>query len=263
MIADALKYLRDLAAESMEPRPLSIPGSDREKRYVINGSVHQFPFDPAPRDHKPGSLDDLIRLANRFDNEATPDGEDDAFLPVVWYDAEEVVLVIDDQDHRIERATLSLEYSDVFLTLMKLRADRTWFEQKPFVRLLRIDLAGTLEPVALLDRVRKLRWENTQATHGTVTRNSESLGREINSRVDAADPIPEEVVLMVPVYKTVGETDRLPLRCTVDTDPALGRLQLLPLPDEIERVLSLATADIGARLSRGLNDSIPCYLGKP
>lgn len=283
MIAEALKYLTDLTARSLEPIPL--PGNAHIKRVAIGGQVHSFDLEPEPRDHRAGSLDDLIRLANRFDAEPAPGDDEsppaasgagmpavwhtttatdgDSYLPVVWYDPESVVLVIDDEGHRIERATLKLEPSDVFTLLRKIRAEKPWYEQKPFVRLLRIDLAGTLDPVVLLEKVRKLRWENSSATTGAVGRQAESLGREINNRVDSAEPIPEEVVLQVPVYRTPGETRRWPLRCTVDADPALGRLQLLPLPDEIERVLALATEDIGARLREGLNDSIPCYLGRP
>lgn len=260
MIAEALQFLADLKSKSLAPQEL--PGDARISRRVIDGTVHEWFVRPEPREHEPACLADLIRLAVRFAADDT--GSDgNPYVPVVWYDELGVVLVMDDAGHRIETATLTLAESDVFARLAELRRTREWFEQKAFVRLLRVELAGTLEPVALLERVRKLRWENGVTTSGHVTRQQESLGREIQAKVSAEGELPEEVTLLVPVYKTPGEMGRQPLRCTVDADPALGRLQLLPLPDEIERVRALAVASIGKRLAEGLPETVPCYHGRP
>lgn len=262
MLAEGFKFLCDLARASAEPLPL--PGDAWTERRLVNGKVQEFARLPMPRDHNPGCLDDLIRLAVRFVGGTASDPTGDSLTPVVWYDQGTVIAVLDDMSHRIEAATLTLERSDVFALLCRLRANprEAWLEQKPFVRLLRVELAGTLDPFLLLEPVRSMRWESTATTSGTVGRQQESLGREIASRVATEKDLPDEVVLQVPVFKTPGETARWPMRCSVDTDPALCKIQLLPFPDEIERVFDLAVGSIGSRLGQGLGE-IPCYRGKP
>lgn len=260
MLAEALEFLTDLAEKAQAPVRVD-PADPRAIHYAIGGRVVTLPVPPSSREHKPATLDDLIALASRSEDEGG-NAEGDG-TPVVWYDEDAVVVVFDDACHRVETATLTLQYSDAFARLMALRAERPWFEPKPFIRLLRVDLAGTLAPGELLERVRRVRFENGQTTTVESARVRESLGREIVSKVDAAGEIPEEVTLSVPVFKTPGEGERHPCRCAVEVDPALGRLQLLPLPDEIERVTGLAVASIGDRLRAGLPESVPCYRGAP
>lgn len=258
MIREALEYLTGLATKAASP--VKIDSDPRRLRYVIDGNVVEYDAPPKPRRHEASSLEDLISLAKRFAETVEVDGGEHA---AVWYDEGNVVLVIDDAGHRIETATLELLNSDAFVTARNLRDSPRWLEPKPFIRLLRIDLARTLEPAELLDRVRRVKFEAGQATTADVQRNRESLGREITSKVDTVAELPEEVTLLVPVYKTQGETDRLPLRCAVEVDPARGAFQLLPLPDEIERVQHLAVASIRDRLSELLPEAVPFYFGRP
>jgi hypothetical protein len=262
MLAEGFKFLTDLARRSSEPQLL--PSDPWTERRLIDGQVQAFAHQPEPRDHEPGCLDDLIRLAVRFEGAVGSSTEGESLSPVVWYDRGAVVVVLDDAGDRLEAATLTLEHSDVFQLLCRLRASprEAWLEQKPFVRLLRVELAGTLDPFMLLDPVRTMRWESTATTSGTVGRQQESLGREIASKVRTEQDLPEDVVLQVPVFKTPGETARWPMRCSVDADPALCKIQLLPLPDEVERVIDLALMSIRDRLVQGLGE-IPCYRGKP
>lgn len=266
MLAEAMKFLTELAAKAQAPVQVAIPDW-RAIWYAAGGQHSSIPLPVQPRDHNPATLDDLIALATRFVGDS--DGPlhvgdlDEPSTPVVWYGEDAVVLVIDDAGYRVETATLHMQYSDAFARLMSLRAERTWFEPKPFVRLLRVDLAGTLAPGELLERVRSIRFEAGSVTTTESARTRESLGREIRSKVDAAGEIPEEVTLSVPVFKNPGETDRYPCRCAVEVDPAMGRLQLLPLPDEIERTARLAVTSIGGRLRAGLPESVPCYRGTP
>lgn len=257
MLKEALEYLAGLGRANAAP--VKIDENSRQARYAINGRIETLDRVPNDRDHEPADLAALIALATRFVDQPPDDGP---VTPVVWYDHQAVTLVLDDAGHRVETATLSLEESDVFKVIRSLREQKRWLEQKPFIRLLRIDLARTLDPVMLLDKVRRVKFDNGVATTGEITRNRESLGREITSKVEAGGEIPEEVTLSVPVYKTQGETDRYPLRCTVEVDPAQGAFQLLPLPDEIERVVQMAVASIADRLA-ALPESVPSYYGKP
>ncbi len=255
MIADAIKYIATLAAEAA--KPIEIAGLDpRVKTFAVNGKIESRAIEPSPRNHSVDQIEDIIRLANRFDGE-------EGCSPVVWYDEDAVVLVIDDAENRLDQARFDLKTSNVFDKIRELREDKTYYSQKDFVRLLRIELAGTLQPGILLDRVRKIRWETTDARTGEVTRNRESLGREINAKVDSTADIPEEVVLEAPVYSSRGERALYGFHCSVEVEPLNQTFRLMPLPDEIERVQQLAVQSIGERLAESLNEGIPAYYGNP
>lgn len=263
MIAEAIKALAELATKSAAPQKIE-SGDPRKIIYVVNGEYHELATVSNPRDHKAGSLDDLIAVANRF-------AELGPGLPVVWYDSDAVVLVLDDmtgdsaEGHRLEKVTLPLVVSDVFARLVALRANppAAWMEQKPFERLLRVELSGTLEPGVLLNQVRRIVWTNSSKATVAVGRQAESLGREISSKADTdGKDLPEVVRLMAPVYKTAGERERLAINCSVEIEPAECKLQLLPLPDELERVRQVAIASIGERLAAGLT-GVPAYYGRP
>lgn len=256
MLAEAIAALVDLAGKAAAPQKVEQP-DPRKLVYSTGGGVQVVDLPPPPRNHKPGTLAEVIALANRFAEEGAK--------PVVWYDRDQVVLVIDDDAHRLERARLALECSDVFARLIDLRQTKPWLDQKAALRLVRIELAGTLPPVALLDRLRRVKIENGQAVTSQVRHGQESMGRQINAAVSGEGELPEAVTLDAPVSKTPGEADfRYPLACSVEIQPdRLEFFRLLPLPDELERVAALALASIGERLREGLDEAIPCYQGQP
>jgi hypothetical protein len=262
MISEALAFIAGLATKA--EHPVKLESSPRTLRYAIGGTISEHDKAPEPRRHVVDTLEQIISLANRFRDEAAAEGDDTDLSPVVWYDAEQVVLVIDDAGHRLETARLTLATSDVFYRLNSLDEDRQTFNHKQFMRLLRVDLAGTLAPSVLLEKLKNLRIENGQVASSRIGRADESMGRTINAKVASeAGEIPEVVTLGVPVYSTPGETERLGISCAVEIDPGMGTFELIPLPDEIERVRQIAVESIGERLKAGLHDGIPCYQGKP
>lgn len=255
MIKDALEYLMGLTAKSAAPQ---VVYEDESERHVLaNGDVLDFAKPIPPRKHTAGTLDDLIVLANRF-------VEDDV-APVVWYDESAVVLVIDDAGRRLDLVTLPLVFSDTFAVMRTLRTSResAWKSQPDFLRLVRIELAGTIEDSLLLDRARKLKIGQTTETK--IDKRSESMGHEIRSLAGKDDEVPDDVLLTMPVYKTAGEAGRLVhVHCTVEVDvtrPAPFRL--VPMPNEVERCVDVAMGDIAGRLGEGLNKDVPAYRGKP
>jgi hypothetical protein len=253
MLTEALQYLEKLVRAAVEPR--EIFSTPRLKVFLVDGNEIDVDIPVPSRNHRVRSLDGLIALANRF--------HDASDTPVVWYSEDYVQLILDDSGHRASMVLLNLEYSDAFRTVLGLRSPQQWYDQKSFIRLLRVSLAGTLDAVHLLDIVRRLRFENGTVTSGTVTRQQESLGREITAKVSAEKEIPDFVTLEIPVYKVAGLTERLPLRCHVEVDPARGAFQLIPFPDEIERVQQMAIVGIAERLGRDLEEGIPAYYGSP
>jgi hypothetical protein len=256
MLADALKFLKDLAVLAAAPQRLDLK-DPRAAHFAVGGHAARIDLAKPPRDHEVDTLDDLVALANRFG--------DLGGGVVVWYDHEAVVLVIDDEGHRAETATLGFRPSDVFHRLVGLRKDPrgAWMNPKDFVRLLRIDLAGALPPVALLNTVRKVKFENGVTVRAETQRQRESLGKEITSAVSAEAELPEQVTVNAAVWKTPGESAfEYPVRCSVEVEPAEGLFRLLPLPDEVERVLERAVRCVGERLSQHLTDGVPAYYGR-
>jgi hypothetical protein len=249
VIKEALEYFAGNVIQAAEPKDL--PSTLRTVRRLIQGEVVEWPIPDPPRQHRPATLDEIIALATRFASSK----------PVVWYDHERVVLVIDDADQRIETATLALEVSDTFAVVQMLRREKPWYAQPDFVRLLRVDLAGTLDPAVLLNRVRKL--VIGQKTTTEVNRRGESFGHEINALAGANTEPPDEVDLCLPVFKTPGEQTPVYVACTVDVEVAQPKpFRLVPKPDEVERVLQVAVGAIGERLRAGLPEGVACYHGR-
>jgi len=260
MIREALEFIADLKAASISPRPIDT-GSSENLVFLVPSSdgdldEHRIARAIPPRRHEVGDLATIVKLANRF-----ADKDEDNSSPVVWINENMISLVIDDNEHRVNTATLVLEYADVFRCLQKLVGyPGVWTEQKAFIRLLRVDLAGTLPPGILLDRVRKLKFEAGQVTTQIATKDRESLGRQIHAAVSGEGEIPEEVTIEAPVFRGF---DRRSIICSVDIDPARGLLQIVPLPDELDRVTRLTLANIQKTIGAMVPESVPVYLGKP
>lgn len=265
MFQEALKWLEVQVQAASNPKPIPVP-DPRSVRYSANGKIEMIELPLPPRKHEVGTLDEIIALAARFAADGASDTDGDIPTPVAWYDAEKVVLVLDDGGFRLDTATLTLVESDVFEQVRRLAEKPQWMSQKDFIRLLRVELAGTLNPELLLNIVRKCKFEQGATTDGHVQHAKESIGRAIRAEVaTSGGQIPEGVFLQVPVYSTPGETDRYPLGCAVEVEPEQisAPFRLVPLPDEIEHVSTAAVVSIGKRLKAGLPKGVGCYFGSP
>jgi rhodanese-related sulfurtransferase len=257
MLEEALTYVAELGRKSAAPQRLDIKDPRHAVFALGGGAIQTIDLPVPPRAHAVKQLADIVELADRFDAAGRK--------VAVWYDECAVVLVIDDDGHRVETATLTLVESDVFKVVRLLTGGTkaASFDHKAFVRLLRIDLAGALAPSELLEVVRRVKFEAGSVVNSDVRRSRESLGREITAAVSAEAEIPDDVTLSAPVYKTFGEESEYPVRCTVEVDAMAGSFRLIPFPDEIERVQHLAVASIAERLAAGLPEGVPHYYGKP
>jgi hypothetical protein len=253
MIKEALEFL---ASQARLAADVNVLDNIKDPRAAHMSDSYGKPFTVAqpkpPRKHVIESLVDLIQLANRFAQNCEV---------VTWYNESCVTVVLDDDGHRIERATFTLNESELFQRVRELKKQR--FDIKAFVRLLKVELVGTLDPHMLLNIVRSLKFENGIVVKAKLDRQSESMGREIVSAVSGDKDIPEFATLQLPVYRNLGERERFALICSVEVDPSEGRFALIPFPDEIERVQQMAVQSIHARLEGGLLDTAPCYYGSP
>lgn len=248
MIAEALQYISSQANEAKAA--VKVHDSAARAIYLRGDEIVNVDKPYPSRKHTVDSLASLVELANRFAGD----------LPSIWVDSKAAVLVVNDEEHRDDTVEGKFAFADVFEVIQGLAKNKPWLEQKPFIRMLRIELAGTLPPGILLDRVRKLRFEQGAVVNSEVGRNRESMGRDIIAKIDASADLPDTVTLEAPVFK-LGP--RYAIECAVDTDPARGLLQLIPLPDEIERVVDRAVADVIDGIRESLEDGVRLYHGAP
>jgi hypothetical protein len=258
MLSDALKFFVGLVQDADTARPIPVPSDPRFARIQFGGKVESIPLSPTPREHTSDDVRTLIEFAN--DRNRT---EADASL-IVWVGDERVVLILDDDGHRIERFTVELQTTHEADTVADLASALDWRDQRSFLRLLRYDLAGVLDSPALVEAVRSVRFENGTTVTAEKQRDRESLGKSIASKVQsAAGEIPDEVGLTLRVWRNPGLDERFALRCAVEVDPALGRFALQPFPGELDRVVNLALGDLAATIRDQLDNSIPLYRGEP
>lgn len=249
MIKDALALLGDYAVEANKSETVFENRSSKSIRYA-DGTIQEFRKDFPDRRHTVGTLVDLIALANRF--------KDEGETPVVWYGPKAVLLVINDSGYRNDTAMLALSESTLFRSIKALDP-RSWYDAKAFVRLLRVDLFGALDPATLLAAVKKVKFESGSKTTAENSRVKESLGREISAQVSAASELPEYVTLTTPAYTTPGVETSVGIRAAVEVDPHKEQFQLVVLPDEVSLAYEAVMSAVADKLRGSLKDGIPCY----
>ena len=244
-LKEALELIQETAQQAQAAQLIDI-ADVRMAHYQIGSEVKDFEIPPMPRDHAVNSLQDMIAYV--AENKSA----------VVWHGTDGVIAILDDLDRR-DRVTFALAFSQRMETLRKLAKEKPTFDQTKFIRLLRIDLG--LDNTAVVAKFRKLDWENGDKARGDVKHGDARLSREVIAKVEGIDQLPEEIRVPVPVYRQAGEREEYEVLCAVEIDARNQTFQLLPLPDEIERVIDLHQADIRSRLDADL--TCPVYYGRP
>ena len=246
---ETLELIQSTAQKAQTASMLKLPGDGRKAIVQIGGELREFDFPPDCRAHVVDTLEDLIAFATR---------EDSAQGAMVWYGVSAVVLILDDSDRR-DRVTLPLEFSREFAALAKLEKEPVLFDQRGFVRFLRVTM-GAAEPV--IAPWRRLDWKTTIDAAGEASHVKDRLGREVTAQVQGTAALPDSILFSVPVYRTPGERQTHEVKCFVELDCANARIGLVPAPSELDLIQERALADIRRRLDEGLNDT-PVYRGRP
>lgn len=259
MIEPALKYLASLAQEST--KATLIDETAISQTYLSNGRTFSTTKAARPINHWFDSIESLARFIGQ---ESTEDGD-----AAVFVNSDHVRLCLDMSGHRANIASIDLNRDPRFAILEAYGSvGSDWLDQKTFVRLLRIGLAGTLPPVALLEKVRRVKFSTEGAVSGVVARDRESMGREVASRVETTEgEIPEEVGLVVPVFVPLVDF-RLPpqpIACAVEVDSARGMFRLVPLPNEVARAVRASLValrdEVAKQVETTSGGTVPTYLG--
>lgn len=256
MLKEMMEYLHERAEAYSRPREIEL-NDPRRYFFSAGSSIQVYERQYPVRSHIVHHIDSLVALAIRFADRK----------PAIWVSPSHVVLVIDDQTHRLETAVMQLDRTDPFIRLAKLNESVTWMSLRDFVNLLRVDLVNTMESSILLDRVRRLKFDCGQVVSAESIKHRESIGKTVVNKVSADVEIPDEVQLTLPVFYN---TQAIQIVCSIDIDPTRAVLALKPFPDQINLALRSAVAQIAANINKVVNDRldegvqpVPVYIGKP
>ena len=248
MLQEALELIQQTAVKAAGAEIIPIDNDGRMEAVSIGGEIREIAVSPPLRKHIVHTLDDIINYVKTGSNHD----------PVVWHGENAVTLILDDGDRR-DRVTLPLTKSGKFETMAKLAKEQPWLDQKSFIRLLRFDLG--LDNLKVVAPFRRLQWETGAKVDSQVNRGDAKIGKSIVEKVEGVDQLPDEIDVPTPVYSESGEREEYLVRCGIEIDAANQRFQLVPLPDELARIVDLAHASIRRRLESSLQ--CPIYYGNP
>lgn len=200
---------------------------------------------PAPRNHRLHDLDAVIAFCRRWGTERT----------VIWLGEKAVVVHVDDATRR-DRATLPLRFTSTFETIRKLSTSGQSKKllQPDFVRLLRIDLAGThLSHPNLIQKFRNVRASANTATSGQIEHGSEAFSREATAKVTGADLLPEQVTLNTAVY-LASLTHTVDITCEIEIDASAPAFAMTPTGDQIEKAIADTLAAFADEMQERLDN---------
>jgi hypothetical protein len=252
LIAEGLEKLREYWEAGAKPIPMDNVGLG-ERSYVLGGNVVQLP--KPLRRRLAGSLADLMAAVKR---ETGTESIDPFASPEIWISGCGVRALIDGTDSR-EWIDFRLSYSQAWAKLRAWANGPTMLEQKQFVR----ELVHTFDcDSALVAPWRKLDFLNQIKTSGEVSHGRDRLGRQINSEAAGIEPLPETIVISVPVFAERGERDEYTVVCRVEIDASANRVGLMPKAIELAAIEESHLEAIANQLREGLGESVPVYLGQ-
>lgn len=242
-----LEQIRQLAVNAAMPKIIPIPGDERTVIIATDGGVEYRDIPPPVIAHTVGTLEDLIAFAKA----GTPDKSS------IWHDEDGVVLLLDESDRR-DFVKLPFEYSKEFALMVQLEATDSFMTQAAFVRMLRIKLR--VDP-SIVNVFRTIDFKRLDGSKGDIQHGKESLGRSVEAAVQGTVAIPEELVIGLPLYETLGERQNYSVRCAVEVDAQQGTFKLTPFAGETAHVLQEHQGNIHRRLLEHFDVNV--YYGSP
>ena len=117
----------------------------------------------------------------------------------------------------------------------------------------------------LIDSLRQVKFEAATKTEGNVGRGKSSIGKDVKAEATFLDAIPEQVNLSVPLFENSFLSNAYDVMCALEIYEDEQRLQLFPLPGEIEKAFAAAEADLSSTMLAllGKDSTVPVYYGSP
>ncbi len=252
MIAkDAVELIQGTAVKAASASVLLIPGDDSRAVLVSNGTKEFIDLPPKRRDHEAHDLDSLCRFVD--------DHLDDEQWSAVWHNDSAVTAVVNDDDRR-DVMTFGLQKSKAFTAIGILQ--QRFLTQAELVRLLRVDLAGCVDPL-LVTTIRTLNFRRNDATNADLQHQKQSLGRAVEASVSGASDLPETFDIKCEIYGNV-ETGIQTFPIVLEVNFEQQNFKLTPMGDCLTKNLQAAQNAIAEEIDERLGEKrVFVYFGAP
>lgn len=254
MLKEAIQEITGAAVKAAGPQTKEI---DPTKTYAVtlpDGTVKFIGNDVPWRNHKAKDLETVAAFADKFTSGA------------VWVSREKIVFLTDDDDRR-QRLTVDMIHSDEIKHLAERQKAKPRQSQRDILFALRTIFTQDALPgfPNLIDALRKVSFEANAKSDSEIQRGKSSVGKAVKAEASFPEPIPEMIVLSVPIFENSFACKRFPVRCAVEIYEAEATIQLFPLPGEIEAAYAAAEADLCASIGDllGKDSKVPVYYGSP
>ena len=253
MLKEALQEITGAAVKAAGPQAKEI---DATKTYAIlepDGTVG-FIGDRVPyRQHKAADLETIAAFADLFEKAA------------IWVSRSGIVLLTDNDDRR-DRVSIDMIHSAEILKLHDL-LKAPLLDQRATLFMLRTVFTQDALPQfpKLIEVLRAVKFTAGASAEGNVQRGKSSVGKSVTAEATFLDQVPEQITLSVPIFANAFATQRHDVRCALEIYEAEMKLQLFPLPGEVEGACAAAEAYLcGAiRDLLGKGSLIPVFYGSP
>lgn len=256
MILDAINRLVQLGQETQKAQFVAKPG-DPHATLVIRGDnpIEEIAHEKTPLDVQVRDMGSLFRFLGSHLISAGYE---------VWFDTDQIVIILDADDRRLNRVSLNLYQHPVFMKLAKTLVTDCPKKFKLWVK----TIAGTCayDPPNLLDMMAEIRFSRTDEQTHIMHTNSDTMGREIRNAVSGLSQIPEVVSFSFLPFPALEEQfqEEVTVPCTLWVDPAERQIHLFPFDGALQEAERLAVRRLMDRaIERYDLEEDDVYFGSP
>lgn len=220
----------------------------RTRRVEHQGEIKEFEIDPPARRHEVFTMDGIKQAAEKWGGTGG----------VIWVSEKSVVLVTDDEE-RLDTVAWNLQHSATWLELVKLSAYPK-LDQSTLIGYLKREFRKLNGATELLSSVRNIKWRNQEAGNSVIEQGKESLGNSIEAEVAGVGELPELLTIPVNVFDAQG-LDKIVRVVSLDLDvrPSDKAFNLRPMKDELAAAKETTLAEIAETIRQSVK--IPVFLG--
>lgn len=253
------EFVEELARQAVAGQGPSFKEYDPTKNYVIrdpaaDGGFQFLGGDPSYRQHKAEDLETIASFYDRYSEGAA-----------VWYSRNGITLLIDDADRK-DQVSIAMQWSDQIKKLMDLEKAKPLIDQKATLHMLRtVFTPNAFVSCDLIQLLRKVKFTANSESNSEVARGKSSVGRALAVEASFVDQIPEQVTFTVPVFFNSFARRTQDVICAVEIWEAEQKLQIFPLPGEVEKAFAAAEASICQSIMDLLagHEDARVYYGRP
>ncbi len=193
--------------------------------------------------------------------------EDLGATPVLWVNAGQVQVVIDDLKKESPRPLIVYRFQQTteYQLLQRLsRGEPQLYEQKPFIRMLRTEIWDCLDGSkrdGWVKIFRSMKSQEGATGKADIGVGRQSLGRDIAQAVTSEfGDIPEQITLSVRLFQDTALVARQNVVADIDVTPNTFKFSLQPLQSDMNEALENEVSDVVKFLRAELAD-MPIFRG--